>query len=380
MKKSTLTLSRVELFNQIARDYGLDVHDVELIYEKLLLESIANENLESLFDDLFSSLEDDLYDPSSLPGLLAHSIYSTDSDEDIQKYMDIELMRLNEGSADLGDIKKLEEQAVNYFKNPASYHVNDHENSNQLKCYVEFYSHTEFSSDGKACDIYRSSGISFTCSLADIEDLSALEERVAEHGLYLDLSIRVKVYGNALYDIVGARAYRKGEKAVFAVPFNELPSILLAIPDSDAICDYEVDSYKALESIIAEEIPYGKSASEVLGGAMTSWVLYHEFYEERYPELVSEEEEIAFDRKLRSLQNKHLNFIQGFKEEFGLINRINERQISQDELEMLSSHQINRVLYVCKSNQFKQRIFNKGTYFQLQSLARRKAQSLKIAS
>jgi hypothetical protein len=379
MKKCTLSVSRIHVFEKISCEFALPIEDVESIYENLLLEEISEEELFYLIDSVLN-VEDEIFDPSSLPSIVSNSIYNMDTDEDIQKYLEIELMRLNEGSAAVEDFNKLEEQAVMYFKNPELYPLVEDNTCQYLKCFIEFYSHSLFDQDGTLVDYYRSSGLSFECSLEDVEDTSFFNERLCSFGLFLDNSVRIKVYGLNLYDIVGARAYKIGEKTQFLAPYKELPNLLFAVPDSDAVCDYSIDSSLRLNSLITSEIKYGRSINDILGGAIISWVLDNEFYEERYPQMKFEEEELCFNTRLMNLYKKHCKFKDGFAFEIDLINKINQGEVKLSEVSSLSNHQINRILYVCKSNQFKVRLCSKAIYMQLLAVVRRNSQAYKLAS
>jgi hypothetical protein len=378
MKQS---IYRAELFNLIAQEYCLELDDVAKIYECVSITDASDEELFMLINELLISSSDESFDPESLPAIMSASIYNLDTEDDIQKFQEISMMKLNEGSADVEDLDRLHRQAISYFKMPKTYPLAEDDVSDQvLKCYVEFFSHAHFNEVGELVDVYRSSGIVFNCSLEHIEDEEWLIDTIQNMGLCFDKSMRIKVYGLALYDLVGAKAYHTGEKAEFVSPFKDMPNLLFAIPDTEAVLNASGDDFKILEKLVSDEVQYGRSVNEVLGNAMTSWILAHEFFDERYPYMLFEEQELEFELKLKRISDSHKAFKDNFSEEISHIHGLNSKSVSLAEIASLDAHLINRILYVCKSDQFKERLLNKNVYMQLLAMSRKKNHSYKIAA
>jgi hypothetical protein len=355
----------------IAQEYDLNEAEIEEMIQGLIQEKVHDDNLEELIASAFSSEEDSsLYDPESLPAIMETSIYSIVDDSEISKRLQIEMYQLNEGSSDVNDLDALGIQAIAYFQSPSKCSYPD-EHEYDVKAYVSIYSHTMHNESGERQDIYRSIGEYIPLMMSDLQDLGSLKKAVLDFGYVLDDSIQLKIYGIALYELVGSMPYNEKSSAAFIEFFDEV-NVLLAIPDSDAVCSKDDSIYESLDQIVQEEVLYGRCASEALGKAFNHWSTIQEFYDVRLPQIHDDENLLIEEKKSLSRISKKVAFRDDFSNEVMLVKKLNERLVSVLDLSSKSAHEINRILYVCKSSDFNVRINCKRTYMQLQAISNRK--------
>lgn len=376
----------------IAKEFNLSPDEIREIYLALRSEEIKEEFLEAELIHQISEIlnaigvcdNQDKFEEESLPTIMGSVIYNIQSDEELEKLKDIEEARLNDGSAPIERIDVLEAQARAYFNHPNRHFYFDDESGPQVTGYISLYSHTLFDLNGKPVDFYKATGASFTLPISEVTSLDGIVNGVRSTGYELDGSIQVKLYGYALYDLVGAKPYKKEEATEFIQYFQESPSILFAIPDSQLVCDFQEGIYEALDRIVREEIIFGRTASDVLEGAYSNWCLAHEFYEVRVPEIEEEELALAYEEKVATRIKSKTQFRDSFTTEVNLIKSLNNKKCNLSDIVHLSAHEINRILYVCRSKDFSVRLESKSVYSQLQSMAHRKSQyekhSLKTAA
>lgn len=383
--KKVLNLQAIDLvLNKIALEFNLTVEEVNEIYLVLLADEARSEDFEQelrqQIDEILRVIgieEDhtDEFDPESLSFLMGSSIYNLESEEESAKLKDIDEVRLNEGSAHVENLAALEVQARSYFANPNRYYLpEESEKQPQVTGYISLYSHTLFDLNGKPVDIYRATGVSFFLPLEKALALDGIAEGVKSMGYELNESVQVKLYGNALYELVGAKPYKENEATEFVQYFQECSNILVAIPDSETVCDRQDGIYESLDKLVNEEVMYGRGASEVLGQAYNHWSLTQEFYEIRIPEMEEEKLAIELEKKLVVLIGKKTEFRDGFLKEVRIIKSLNRKECNLSDLNQLSAHEINRILFVCRSDEFAARLESKSVYMQLKSMSHRKSQ------
>lgn len=383
--KKALNLHELDLvLQQIASDFSLTREEVNDIYLTLLSEEARSEALEQelgqqiieFLKAIGLGVEDAAeFDPESLPSLMSSSIYNLQSDEELAKLKDIEDNRLNEGCGSVENLSVLEAQARTYFANPNRYYLAEELDARpQVTGYISLYSHTLFDLNGKPVDIYKATGVSFILPLEKALTLDGIAEGVNTMGYELNESIQVKLYGNALYELVGAKPYKENEVTEFVRHFQECSNILFAIPDSQTVCDRQDGIYESLDKLVNEEIIYGRGASEVLGQAYNHWSLTQEFYEIRLPEMEEEKLSLEHEKKLAVLIEKKTEFRDGFSKEVKIVKALNRKECSLSDLAQLSVHELNRILFVCRSDEFAVRLESKSVYMQLKSTSHRKSQ------
>lgn len=383
MKKVIQSLSLDLVLQNVAGEFNLTQEEVHEIYLTILSNEAKLEaseaELEHYIHELFhvigpNEAPEEIYEPESLSHIMKSSIYNLQSDEDTEKLKDIEEARLNEGSASIEDLHGLEAQAKTYFNNPSRYYLSEESDREpQVTCYVGIYSHTLYDLNNEPVCLYKATGVSFNLPLSEVMTLEGISKGVKSTGFEMDETIQVKVYGNCLYDLVGAKPYKDDESTEFVRFFEGCPNILLAIPDSEATCLRGERYSDSLDRLVKDEIMYGRSASEVLEGAYSQWILNQEFYEVRLPEIEEERLSLEHEKKLSVLINKKQEFRGGFAKEVEAINALNSKKCTLSDLSHLTAHEINRILFVCRSNDFAVRIQSKPIYMQLQAMAHKRS-------
>lgn len=388
MKQVLMSYDLDLILQGIAQEFNLTRDEVHILYLNLLSEEIKEESITTELNLQITEIlkaiglteDQDEFEMDSLPALMEASIYNLQSDKELEKIEAIEASRLNEGSAPIDRLDVLEVQAQAYFKNPTRYFQPEEDNEPQVTGYINLYSHTMLDLNGQPVDCYKATGRSFTLPAQEASSLDSIANHVRTCGYELNESIQVKLYGYALYDLVGAKAYAKNEATEFAKYFQEMPNVLLAVPDSQSVCDFYEGIQEALDRMVKEEVIYGRTASEVLDGAYKSWCLNQEFYEIRMPEIEEEELVRAEVTKTSARIEGKTQFRDSFAKEVSIIKSLNGKKSQLSDIAHLTAHELYRILYVCKSQDFSARIESKSVYMQLQSMAHRKSQHEKQPS
>ncbi|MBH46580.1 MAG: hypothetical protein CME71_00255 [Halobacteriovorax sp.] len=377
MKKS---LTFKDEILKISKELELCYQDVEDITLSIMSEIVLNDEhvleLEKLFQevDMFflNQIDYGYYTDcdESVGCILNNSIYNTDSDVEIEKRVERERRILLDGSSEVNDLEALEIEARAYFNKPDCYPMReDDESSDLVKGYIGIYSHSVFDDNGGSLDIFKSTGDILQMSVDECSNSEYVRSKLAILNYRLSSVVQVKFYGNSLHSLIGSTIYRSGEDTDFVTLDENFPNLVYAVPNMDYLGDDSI--YLALNKIVQDEVIYGRTASEVLGTAFTHWSLCREFYDVRIPQIHEVEIDRRSDEKIASLVGKRLKFKSGFSEEVCIVDKLNNGVLSIQDLEKKSAHEINRILWVCKSKDFSCRIESKTVFVQIQSLSRK---------
>src|SRR5690606_8603198 len=129
--------------------------------------------------------------------------------------------------------------------------------------------------------------------------------------------------------------------------------------------------FATLDEIVQEEIIYGRTPSDALGGAFAHWSLTKEFFDTRFSEIQEEFEREAFEISLRSKVQRRNSFLHGFEKEVEIVERVNCCILGFKDFAGMTAKEINRVLHVCKSKDFPVKIESRGLFLQLQAYVRK---------
>jgi hypothetical protein len=312
------------------------------------------------------------FDGVRLEELQDRAIYNLMTEEEISKKEILDKAWLNEGSADVEEIDTLLTQAENYFKSPNYYPLEEDKKPEFVTGFISIYNGESHTPNGVEV-IWKSTKESIRL---DVNDLSVENVKYALRNLGISFSdlIRVVFYGPALRHLVGSSIYEKDDRKSLLPIDSDHQTILLAIPDHSQVSLFDDDSiYTSLNSLVRDELKYGKLPCEALDRfSFTHWSITKEFYENRLNVMRDRSEELRHLEKLGVLKSKKDSMSNHFKDAVEAIDQLNTGVISIcDVRDNCDAHYINKILYVARSNVFKQRISNKFTYFQLIALSKK---------
>jgi hypothetical protein len=358
--------SKKEL-QEIAVEYDVSVDWLEEKFLDLIKEYVLDEEcpVQALLDDVF-------YDDGDECGSASiddSSIYDLSSDEEIERKLKRERDALDEGSADVDDFELLREQAESYFKKPKRYPLAEDEEESWVTGYIGIYTHSLYDENGASRDVFTSTGDAIHMSIESVMDASMIQRELNAIGYQFNDLIQIKFYGQALSSLTGYASYKKGDSLEMVNLLDDYQNILYATPNEDFIADDSI--YSSLNKMVQDEVLYGRTASEVLGSAFSHWSICREFFETRHLQISGDREAEASRLKVISLMEKRREFKSGFTREVELIEKLNGGMLSINDFCDKTSHELNRILWTCKSKDFSCYIKSKPIFLQLQALARK---------
>jgi hypothetical protein len=363
-------------FKEMAVEYDVSADWLEGKYLDLIRDYVLNEEclVQALLDDVF-------YDDGDECGSASiddRSIYDLSSDEEIERKLKRERDALNEGSADVDDLESLKGQAESYFKKPKRYPLVEDEDERWVVGYVSIYSCSLYDENGTSRDVFTSTGDAIHMSVESVMDVSMIQRELSAIGYQFNDLIQIRFYGQALSSLTGYASCKKGDSLEMVNLLDDYQNILYATPNEDFIADDSI--YSSLNKIVQDEVLYGRTASEVLGSAFSHWSICREFFETRHLQISEDREAEASRLNVISLMGKRREFKVGFASEVELIEKLNGGMLNINDLCDKTSHELNRILWICKSKDFSCYIKSKPIFLQVQALARKlKAQEEAIA-
>jgi hypothetical protein len=347
MKNRTLFLVNEDSLNSCEEDC---MEKYSSWFEEVLCEIF---NIE--YEDSLESINDD-------------AIYDLSDEKDIQQRQRREAAALNEGSAPVEDMKELERQALEYFKNPdpVYYPSEGFEASDTVTGFIQLFNGVSFTGKGELREAWRSSGRRVTCRIDDLYLVESIEKKVMDEGYDLkDRNVRIVFYGSPLESITGRRAYKKGERKVLE-PLVEGGGIMLAIP-----AEIESDSsvFKNIDMEVRDSILTGREV-DYDSIALSHWRLTHERLDELKLVKSQELELERISAKERRYVEKRNQFDENFKRAREVIRDLNDGTIKPQELDGESTKVFAQVMYL--SNKQGERIEKKEFYFQIKSMLKRR--------
>ncbi len=364
----------VDLPTKAVEGIALDLLSARVVDEEFNreMESLVGEILNSLFEvDEVEYQETVEYDPAALGNIMSTSIYNLDDDEDIKLRIEKDQHWLNDGSAPVDDLVRLEVQGIEYFARPNYYPIN--ENQDDVKVVTGFIGMYSYSNESG--DIFKSTGDSIEIRIEDVEDTDKIAAALLGKGYQLSELLKIKFYGLHLHEVVGERDYVENEIKSLVEHSKEFPNVLYAIPNRADVERLMGDDsiYSSLNKLIQDEILYGRVAEEVLDKhGFNLWSYGREFYDIRLPQIHQELREAEFTKRSIKRVKSKASFKNNFTDAVKDINDLNSGELTiLDLIQTPDSHRVGRILYTAKSQDFSHRIESKPIYLQLLALVKK---------
>ena len=332
--------------------------------------------LENLELELGEQLEEILAEAFFVPKeegvidyFLEESIYDLSSDSEIRLRIKRDQEFLDEGNAGVEDLKKLEDQAKAYFKNPKRFKGESEDNTDEITGFVQYLAEVYFDEHGVACEKWRSMGVKFRIALNDLYQPELIMKNVESKGVELNELTRIVFYGYPLEKIVGTRIYKPGEKKEIVNLSEQFKSITLAVPDYSDCSSRHPSIFESIDQMIKNEVPYGNELNldrVVLG--------HHELTLQCLEEVRQRSIEELKDERVAVLERKkavrEASFDIKFKDAKDIISQLNDGIIRISDIESLEAATLGQVLWLAEKKG--NRIDNSIKYFQLKSLFKKK--------